>query len=105
MLQVSIASARLKFGMTGTRRKSRTDCRTRRSQPLPIVPARISAPQKRSARPTERRPRNEAAISGAAASETQPQTRDGNIPQAIPALVVVWIASRPGISRVVLPRG
>jgi len=102
-LQLSIASARLKFGIHGTSRKSRTDRRKRRSQPLPIVPARISAPQSRSPLPADFRPRNAAAISGAAARETQPQTRDGNSPQAIPGLVVGWIASRPGISGVVTP--
>jgi len=103
-LQLSMASARLKFGISGTRRKSRTDRRKRRSQPLPIVPARISAPQSRSPLPADFRPRNAAAITGAAARETQPQARDGNSPPAMPAFVVGWIASRPWISGVVTPR-
>jgi len=104
-LQLSIASARLKFGISGTSRKSRTDRRRRRSQPLPSVPARISAPQSRTPLLADFRPRKAAATSGAAASDTHPQACDGNSPQAMPAFVVGWMANRPGISGAVRPRG
>jgi len=70
MLHVSIASARLKFGISGMTRKSRTYVSTARSQPFPIVPARMRAPQTSSSFPRAFCFRNTAAISGTAASET-----------------------------------
>lgn len=104
-LQLSIASARLKFGIHGTRMKSRTDFRTTRSHPFPSAPARIRAPQRSSEGRASLRLRKESAISGTAATETRPQTLDGKSPQAIPAFVVSWRESRPGTRTVVEPAG
>lgn len=104
-LQVSIASARLKFGIQGTRMKSRTDLRTTRSQPLPSAPARIRAPQCNSTGRASFRLRKAVAISGTAATETKPHTLDGKSPQAIPGFVVSWIDSSPGMRTVVEYRG
>ena len=99
---VSSASATLKFGIGRTRIQSRTCPRSRRSQPLPIVPARIKEPQSVSPRPAGRR-RKKNAIAGAAASETAIQTAEGNSPHAIPLFTVNWIESTPGINRRVSP--
>ncbi len=107
-LQLSIASARLKFGIQGHHgrtMKSRTDLSTLRSQALPIAPAKMSEPQASSARPAAFRRRKAAAITGIAISETKPQKRDGKRPQAMPGFVVSCNERSRGISTVVTPRG
>ena len=94
MLQVSIESARLKFGIRGTRMKSLTWPSSARSQLFPSVPARISAPQQVSSLPAVFCRRKRTEISGTAASDTASQSREGKSPQAIPLFVASWIQSR-----------
>lgn len=103
MPHVSIASAGLKFGISGIRRKSRTYPSTARSHVFPSVPARIDAPQSVSHSREWRTRRNQNATSGTAASETATQIRDGNSPQATPRLVASWIQRRCGTTVVVEP--
>lgn len=100
---VSIASARLKFGIQGTRMKSRTYPRTARSHAFPSVPARSAAPQSVSLRGAFFCRRKTKATRGAATSVTATQTRDGKSPQAMPWFVASWNRSTCGITVVVSP--
>ena len=107
-LQLSIASARLKFGIHGHHgrtTKSRTDARATRSQAFPAAPARMSEPQTSSGTRLSFLRRKASAITGIASSETTPQARDGKSPQAMPGFVVSWNESRCGTMTVVTPRG
>jgi hypothetical protein len=105
MLQVSIESARLKFGMNGTRMKSLTWPRSARSHVFPSVPARIAAPHAVSSRVDCFCLRKAHAMAGTAASETASHAREGKSPHAMPRFTASWIQSRPGMSVVVVPDG
>ncbi len=107
-LQLSIASATLKFGIHGHQgrtMKSRTEARTSRSQALPAAPARMSEPHQSSARRASFRRRKAAAIRGIATRETTPQAREGKSPQAIPGFSESWNERRRGTMTVVILRG